>query len=127
MTAPRVGDRRPREGRCERCDRPLTDYEWNASPPIWIAAFDPGSGRCRGDFYCSAPIDWRCRCLQAEAERDAAFRDGARHGLLVGAWTVPECACHESWTSRGRHSSECAAWVRDEIAALASDGGGDGP
>jgi hypothetical protein len=25
MTTPKVGDRRPRDGRCERCDRPLTD------------------------------------------------------------------------------------------------------
>lgn len=81
MTPPRIGDRRPREGRCASCDRPLGDEEWIASPPQWHPAFLPGEGRCRGDFFCSAPIDWRARALAAEGALRDSLVYAARYAM----------------------------------------------
>ena len=158
MTAP--GTRRPREGRCERCDRPLcavTDETQCSGADVCHG----GRWGCECD---GTPIDWRARALAAEARLsvpatsadttrlhrirtrllelvpadgtmslwddvqrlDRALADaearGRAHGLLAAAWACPECDCSDSWTLRGRHSTECAAWVRDEIAALADNG-----
>lgn len=83
---PKVGDRRPREGRCERCDRPLTDLvarpiEWlSGTGVVWIPDAE-SADRCAGSGGASwrdahvlpgectgAPVDWRARALAAEAE-----------------------------------------------------------
>jgi len=235
-----AGTRRPREGRCERCDRPLTDLVWTTWTPItlcgpelppitdWREETPTDDTRCLGEPLCSGvEVDWQARALAAEesvtvckamisqlvgdldgmrdqyrrgytnghaAGRQAAYdgeepkgygqalRDmtaralaaearlsvpatsadttrlhrirtrllelvpadgtmslwddvqrldraladaesrGRAHGLLAAAWVCPECDCSDSWTLRGRHSTECAAWVRDEIAALADNG-----
>lgn len=62
--------------------------------------------------------EWKARALAAEADLALA----RQHGLLAAAWVCPECDCSDSWTLRGRHSTECASWGRDEIAALADNG-----
>jgi hypothetical protein len=179
MTPPQPGDRRPREGRCPDCDRPLSDevyetrerggYMGLPKNPVsdwwWV---DHQEGHCAGEPLCDGErVDWQQRARDAEAralaadarsadeyargytaghaagrqaaydgeepqgygqalrdaerDRDAAFRDGVRHGMLAAAWIAPDCRCDVSWTSRGRHSTECAAWVRDEIAAWAAE------
>ena len=114
--SPQPGDRRPR---CVHCDLPL------CNDPL---AEDCGGGVCHRDYngHCDAPpAPWRQRALDAEAALAEARRDARREresGLLAAAWVCPECDCSDSWTLRGRHSTECAAWVRDEIAALADNG-----
>jgi hypothetical protein len=86
MTA--IGTRRPREGRCERCDRPLTDETWlltcrcGCGQAMWCA--DPHApGLCCGPIGCVSPIDWRARALAAEA----AMKDAeGREALAVSMW-----------------------------------------
>ena len=78
MADPKVGDRRPREGRCERCDRPLTDVAWTTWTPLLPADAAPVTDwregdstdtHCAGDPFCDAPeVDWKARALAAEAE-----------------------------------------------------------
>ena len=218
---PKVGDRRPREGRCERCDRPLTDEVWTTWVSreqelrrIWFPASSDET-HCVGGISCrESPIDWRARALAAEAalalpsddyvrgytnghaagrqaaydgeepkgygqalrdmtarakkaedrealavslwhEAETAARAAAKgepephgmtdvgldlywtvrhaieraeasarqHGLLVGAWCVDAlaaCVCGDHWTARNRHAPDCAAWMVDEVAALAT-------
>jgi hypothetical protein len=123
MTPPQPGDRRPREGRCPDCDRPLTDevYETRVlggflgipEHPVtdWWQV-DHHEGHCAGEPLCDGErVDWEQRARDAEAralaaegrvklvdatlvdlmgvyadlrqERDAAFRDGVRHGMLA--------------------------------------------
>lgn len=131
MGDPKVGDRRPREGRCARCDRPLTD-EFR-SPPCtcgcgraseWLAA-DSTDSHCRGDWTCSGPfVDWRARALAAEAALAEAEASGRQHGLLAGAMVVADlaaCACGDHWTARNRHAPDCAEWMVDEVSALSRD------
>lgn len=136
MTAPRPGDRRQREGRCERCGRPLSDLEWNASPPMWVVA-QGGGTQCMGGA-CDAVAIWRARAKQAEAERDAAFADGARHGLLAAAMLLDplndDARRHYFGRTpeRGRpywegvmDATDSVLDDMDDLLALASDGGGD--
>lgn len=75
MGDPKVGDRRPREGRCDRCDRPLTDEVFIATCPCGCGAkrarwddADADSASCAGGWRCDGPaVDWRARALAAEA------------------------------------------------------------
>lgn len=121
MGEPKIGDRRPREGRCERCDRPLTDVQ--ELRRIWFPASSDET-HCVGGISCrEPPIDWRARALAAEAALAEAEASGRQHGLLAGAMVVAdlaECACGEHWTARNRHAPDCAAWMVDEVAALAT-------
>lgn len=78
MTTPQPGDRRPREGRCVRCDRPLTDETWSSDEGQWQWDPDylPDDTRCAGwPVLCRGPsVDWRARCLQAEADVNELLR-----------------------------------------------------
>lgn len=95
-----IGERRPREGRCERCDRPLTDEAFYGIASAF-AVFDASGERCRGDFYCSAPIDWRARALAAEAALADAEARGRAHGLLAACmWTLGEKESYENHPHR---------------------------
>lgn len=122
MTA--IGTRRPREGRCERCDRPLTgevyDYfeaygadgrEVRATDPEWLALTPTRDGECEGDKHvCRGPsVDWRTRALAAEA----ALADAEERGRLTGlfeAWCAvaaerdAEMECYRR--SRGQDGGE---------------------
>ena len=78
MADPEIETRRPREGRCERCDRPLTDEAWTTWTPLLPADAAPVTDwreddstdtHCVGDPLCNREeIDWRARALAAEAE-----------------------------------------------------------
>ena len=127
---PKVGDRRPREGRCERCDRPLTDEVWTTWVSreqelrrIWFPASSDET-HCVGGISCrESPIDWRARALAAEAVLAAAEASGRQHGLLAGAmrlFDLAECSCSSAWTGRHMHSPDCAEWMIDELAALST-------
>ena len=68
MADPEIETRRPREGRCERCDRPLTDEDGITQTALDIATAAQG--------------------LSPAILAGDAFRDGARHGLLAAALAV---------------------------------------
>lgn len=112
MTA--IGTRRPREGRCERCDRPLTGEvyehfeaygadgrEVRATDPEWLALVPTGDGECEGDKHvCRGPsVDWRARALAAEAALQDAEARGRQHGLLAAAWAAES---HLRWSETFR-------------------------
>lgn len=112
---PQPGDRRPREGRCERCDRPLSDEVWvvpeHRRDAGWRVAYDEDSkcpARKNGgyenehgdhigphDDECTGEsIDWRARALAAEARVEELTRE-------VVYCTGDDWRCHacESWTN----------------------------
>lgn len=80
---PTIGDRRPREGRCEKCDLPLCAATDGNCPP----------GVCHSEYYgnCAGePIDWRTRALDAEAQLADAEARGRLHGLFAAAWALSD-------------------------------------
>lgn len=116
MTA--IGTRRPREGRCERCGKPLTDEEWCGSDWDWA---DPRPGECFGSYGCSGPsVDWRARALAAEADLADAESRGRAHGLLAAAM-LAESTCEHA--DRRYRSIGSAYWdgATDETSGLLSD------
>jgi hypothetical protein len=143
VTAPRAGDRRPREGRgytpdcghgpsgCPEDCHALDGYRPHPGPPRDVEALlrqaNEAFRECDTEREREAADreTWRARALQAEAERDAAFADGARHGLLAAAWLAPDCDCDFTSAFRGPHERWCNVATRQEIAELAADGGGE--
>lgn len=147
MTA--IGTRRPREGRCERCDRPLTGEvyehfeaygadgrEVRATDPEWLALVPTGDGECEGDKHvCRGPsVDWRARALAAEAALQDAEARGRQHGLLAAAircdaeveWCEREIARARVERSpvgvmRGEDRQLAMLAILDEIMALAAE------
>lgn len=94
-----IGTRRPREGRCDRCDRPLTDLVWTTWTPIalwgpemppvtdWREDASADDSRCMGEPFCDEDaIDWKQRARAAEADLADAEARGRKHGLLAAAW-----------------------------------------
>jgi hypothetical protein len=76
-----IGTRRPREGRCERCDRPLTDLVWGVdfgNHHDWYED-EPTATTCIGeDVLCRGPsVDWRARALAAEARLSVSATSAA--------------------------------------------------
>lgn len=146
MSAPNPGDRRPREGRCERCDRPLSDIVID-DPEMgteWPALDQPE--HCPGGILCGGPsVDWRARALDAERDRDlmqSFWRAALAHGHaaadgkpeprgdLVGTdaelnlYAHVEAALAEAYLDGARHGLLAAAWrvdaeVERESAILA--------
>lgn len=103
---PAIGTRRPREGRCAHCDKPLSDEVYESFQPImftgpltwrsgptemeWCPAEDQPD-RCAGEEHlCAGPsVDWRARALAAEA----ALKDAeGREALAVSMWNETELA-----------------------------------
>lgn len=99
MADPKVGDRRPREGRCERCDRPLTDVVWTTWTPLLPSDAAPVTDwreddstdtHCVGDPLCNREeIDWRARALAAEA---ALAEERQNHGITQTALDIATAA-----------------------------------
>lgn len=124
MTTPQPGDRRPREGRCERCDRPLTDEVWETWEPIswtgqkfapvtdWNLASDQPD-RCHGTHECSGErVDWKARCVELQV----ALRE-ARSTTLFEAWC--EVNRFAENLTRDNEPGRGFMWsARDAIAAL---------
>lgn len=136
MTA--IGTRRPREGRCERCEKPLTDLVWETWESIapWGAPLPPVTDwreqdgtdtHCAGDPFCDAPeIDWRARALAAEAALQDArdvLADQSGGALIAGDGSVAgdvamrlidlSTACVNALAdaeARGRQSGLFEAW-----------------
>lgn len=106
MAGPEIETRRPREGRCERCDRPLTDevlvairpdwWEWRADDPDDRDDVCPGTRSGHRQRICfGTPVDWRARALAAammamETAEAPHTPTEATHGALRDARAVLE-------------------------------------
>lgn len=140
--------------RCERCDRPVTPWQEERDPApgeCWgpgACDFDPVDWRARalaaeadladvrdviadpfdGPIVAGngTPAGNLALSINAMVTASILMVSEARLSALFAAWCcVPECVCHESWTSRGRHSTECAKWIADDIAELAKEASRD--
>lgn len=135
----RPGDRKPRQGECARCGRPLSDLEWNNSPGCWILpvtltndgptcdAINASGQACRG-----TPIDWRSRALAAEAALADAEARGRAHGLLAAAMLLAAAeqknracveprASDENWWETRANAFKGAIGGIERLAAEATD------
>lgn len=100
MAGPEIETRRPRAGRCERCDRPLTDevlvairpdwWEWRADDPDDRDDVCPGTRSGHRQRICfGTPVDWRARALAAEA---ALAEERQNHGITQTALDLATAA-----------------------------------
>ena len=138
MSDPKIGDRRPREGRCPTCDRPLCDQVYTHHEPILLfgprpppyddwTEVDDQPDRCAGEPFCSGErVDWQARALAAETRcaADAATiarlteeRDAARAEVVRLEYARDHIA--ESDACQRRHDTLDA--VEKERDALAAD------
>lgn len=125
MGEPKVGDRRPREGRCERCDRPLTDVAWTTWTPLLPADAAPVTDwreddstdtHCVGDPLCNREeIDWRARALAAEASLSEIDTLRARVAELEAAFDADSIEA-----VRIAHYDRCVASDRCDCLARAA-------
>lgn len=130
MTA--IGTRRPREGRCDRCEKPLTDLVWETWESIapWGAPLPPVTDwreqdgtdtHCAGDPFCDAPeIDWCARALAAEADLADAEARGRQHGLFEAWCELYPRTGGMGHALPGAHDTDFAS-ARDLIAGLAAE------